>query len=101
MAGYASIKSALNTISLTASKELANDKILVSVVYPYMTATDFEKNTIISENHNSKQEAVKPNEEYNNLPPPDTAETVAQKILDVVTSEKAEQFVHDWLATGK
>ena len=32
MAGYASIKSALNTISLTAREELANDKIVVSVV---------------------------------------------------------------------
>ncbi|MHB8276813.1 MAG: SDR family NAD(P)-dependent oxidoreductase [Candidatus Humimicrobiaceae bacterium] len=101
MAGYASIKSALNTISLTARKELANDKIAVSVVYPYMTATDFEKNTITSKNYNSKQEAVEPNEEYNSLPPPDSAETVAKKILEVVISERAEQSVHDWLATGK
>lgn len=101
MAGYASIKSALNTISLTARKELANDKIVVSVVYPYMTATDFEKNTITSIKYNSKQKAVEPNEEDNSLPPPDSAETVAKKILEVVISERAEQFVHDWLATGK
>ena len=79
----------------------ANDKIVVSVVYSYMTATDFEKNTISSKNYNSKQEAVKPNEGYNSLPPPDSAETVAKKILEVVISERAEQFVHDWLATGK
>jgi short-subunit dehydrogenase len=101
MAGYASIKSALNTISLTAREELANDKIVVSVVYPYMTATDFEKNTITSKNYNSKQEAVEPDEEYNSLPPPDSAEIVAKNILEVVISERAEQFVHDWLATGK
>ena len=101
MAGYASIKSALNTISLTARKELADDKIVVSVVYPYMTATDFEKNTITSKNYNSKQEATEPDEEDNNLPPPDSAETVAKNILEVVISERAEQFVHDWLATGK
>jgi short-subunit dehydrogenase len=101
MAGYASIKSALNTISLTSRKELANDKIVVSVVYPYMTATDFEKNTITSKNYNSKQEATEPDEEDNNLPPPDSAETVAKNILEVVISERAEQFVHDWLATGK
>ena len=101
MAGYASIKSALNTISLTARKELANDKIVVSVVYPYVTATDFEKNTITSKKYNSKQEAVEPNEEYNSLPPPDSAETVAKKILEVVISERAEQFVHDWLTNGK
>jgi short-subunit dehydrogenase len=101
MAGYASIKSALNTISLTAREELANDKIVLSVVYPYMTATNFEKNTITSKNYNSKQEAVEPNEEYNSLPSADSAETVAKKILEIVISERAEQFVHDWLATGK
>jgi short-subunit dehydrogenase len=95
MAGYASIKSALNTISLTARKELANDKIVVSVVYPYMTATDFEKNTITSKNYNYKQEAVGPSEEDNSLLPPDSAETVAKKILEVVISERDEQFVHD------
>ena len=101
MAGYASIKSALNTISLTARKELANDKIVVSVVYPYMTATDFEKNTITSKNYNYKQEAVEPSEKDNRLLSPDSVETVAKKILEVVISERDEQFVHDWLATGK
>lgn len=30
--------------------------------------------------------------------PPDSAETVAKNILEVVISERAEQFVHDWLA---
>jgi short-subunit dehydrogenase len=98
MAGYASIKSALNIISLTAREELSNDKIVVSVVYPYITATDFEKNTITSKNYNSKQEAAEPDKEDNSLPPPDSAETVAKKILEVVISERAEQFVHDWLA---
>ena len=58
MAGYASIKSALNTISLTARKELADDKIIVSVIYPYMTATDFEKNTLRSIKYNSKQNEI-------------------------------------------
>jgi len=101
MAGYASIKSALNTISLTAREELEYDKIAVSVVYPYMTATDFEKNTITSKNYNSRQEAVEPDEEYDKLPPSDSAETVAKKILEVVISERAEQFVHDWLSKGK
>ena len=63
-----------------------------------MTATDFEKNTITSKNYSSKQDAVEPDKEYNNLPPPDSAETVAKSILEVVISERAEQFVHDWLA---
>ncbi len=97
MSGYASIKSALNTISLTAREELADEKISVSIVYPYITATNFEKNTIIGKNHNSIQDAGKQDEGYNSLPPPDSPGTVAQKILEVVISERAEQFVHDWL----
>jgi short-subunit dehydrogenase len=101
MAGYASIKSALNTISLTACKELANDKIAVSVVYPYITATDFEKNTIVSVSSNSDKQEAEPDEEDNSLPTPDSTETVAKKILEVVISERAEQFVHDWLAKGE
>ena len=98
MAGYASVKSALNTISLTARKELENDNISVCVVYPYITATDFEKNTIMSTRKNSIQEhTVEIDYENNNLPPADSTETVAKNILEVVISEKAEQFVHEWL----
>ena len=43
---YASLKLALSQISLTAREELKNDKISVGVVYPYITLTNFEKNTI-------------------------------------------------------
>ena len=46
MSAYASIKRALADISLTAREELKGDNIAVSVVYPYTTLTDFEKNTI-------------------------------------------------------
>ena len=46
MSVYASLKQALAHISLTAREELKNDEIVVSVVYPYITTTDFEKNTI-------------------------------------------------------
>jgi len=28
----------------------------------------------------------------------DSAEIVAEKILEVIISKKAEQFVHDWLS---
>ncbi len=43
---YSGLKRALVNISLTAREELKEDNIVVSVVYPYMTLTDFEKNTI-------------------------------------------------------
>src|SRR5207237_1142404 len=35
---YSSLKRALNGLSLTAREELKDDKIAVSVVYPYITA---------------------------------------------------------------
>ena len=40
-AGYASTKAALNMLSRTARAELAEDGIAVSVVYPFVTATEF------------------------------------------------------------
>ena len=40
-AGYASTKSALNTLSLTAREELAKDGITVSIIKPGIIDTDF------------------------------------------------------------
>ncbi|HEY2436684.1 MAG TPA: SDR family oxidoreductase [Solirubrobacteraceae bacterium] len=40
-AGYAATKAALNMLSRTARAELANDGIAVSIVYPFLTATEF------------------------------------------------------------
>jgi short-subunit dehydrogenase len=90
--GYSSLKRALAHISLTAREELKNDNIVVSVVYPYMTLTDFEKNTIKDSSliHEGDQQGPTPF-------PPDTAEYVAQKILDGIESGEAEIFTHDWM----
>jgi short-subunit dehydrogenase len=90
--GYSSLKRALAHISLTAREELSNDNIVVSVVYPYMTLTDFEKNTI------KDSSLVQAEEQQASIPfPPDTAEYVAQKILDGIISGEAEIFPHDWM----
>ena len=88
---YSGLKRALANISLTAREELKGDGIVVSVVYPYMTLTDFEKNTI--------KDAVPEVEEQGGGPPfpPDTAEYVAQKILEGIESGEAEIFPHDWM----
>ena len=88
---YSGLKRALANISLTAREELKKDNIVVSVVYPYMTLTDFEKNTI--------RDAVPEGGEQNGGPPfpPDTAEYVAQKILEGIQSGEAEIFAHDWM----
>lgn len=94
MSGYSSIKTALNAISLIAREELESDHINVSVIYPYMTATDFEKNTIKSPKLKNE---VGNNEDYSNLPPPDPPEKVALKILEAVTTSEPEIYVHDFI----
>lgn len=45
-AAYASTKYALNAISLTARKELAPDGIVVSVLLPRLTDTDFDRHAL-------------------------------------------------------
>ena len=93
MAAYSSLKRALVGISLTAREELQGDNIKVSVVYPYITLTDFEKNTLKEGN----QEEEDWSSDDPDFKPPDTAEYVAEKILEGIKSEEAEIFVHKWM----
>jgi len=90
MSAYSSTKRSISTMSLIAREELKKDKIIVSVVYPYITATDFEKNTLKEIEEYSEEEA-------GGLRPPDSAEYVAEKILEVIKSGEAEQYAHDWM----
>jgi hypothetical protein len=64
------------------------------VVYPYITLSDFEKNTL-------KAKPQKQEEDWSsddpNFKPPDSAEYVAEKILEGIKSGEAEIFVHDWM----
>jgi short-subunit dehydrogenase len=90
-APYASIKRALAVVSLTAREELKRENIAVSVVYPYITLTNFERNTI-------RDVPVPENEQEPHGPfPPDTAEYTAQKIVEGIESGEAEIFAHDWI----
>ncbi len=93
MSPYSSIKSALASLSLTAREELKEDKISVSVVYPYMTDTEFEKNTITD----IDETQVEQEEERPELPPLDAPEHVARKILEGIETGEAEIFAHDWM----
>lgn len=95
MSPYSSLKRALVGISLAAREELKGDNITVSVVYPYITLTDFEKNTIRAQEDMEPSDQNEENED--SLPPPDTPEYVAQKILDGIRSGEAEIFAHDWM----
>ncbi len=94
MAAYSSTKRALNAISLTARAELAKENIIVSVIYPYITLTNFD-NSVVATARSDERRAPAPGGWQ--LPPPDTAEYVAGKILDVIASEEAEQYAHDWM----
>jgi len=94
MGGYSALKRALADISLTAREELKKDNIVVSVVYPYMTATDFEKNTI---KHPSLLNQQEEEPEGTGRPPLDTAKYVAQKILEGIEKGEPEIFAHDWM----
>ena len=90
-APYASIKRALSVLTLTAREELKNDNITVSVVYPYITLTNFERNTI-------REVPVPESELEPHGPfPPDSADYAAQKIVEGIESGEAEIFAHDWL----
>jgi short-subunit dehydrogenase len=81
LAAYSSTKFALNSISLTARQELADDKIIVSVFHPKMTATDFGKN---SRGEKYSSSAGRPGMTV------DTPEEVALHIADQIESEDAE-----------
>ncbi|MGI8687204.1 MAG: SDR family NAD(P)-dependent oxidoreductase [Thermomicrobiales bacterium] len=94
MAAYASTKRALNASSLTARAELEKENIIVSVIYPYITLTSFD-NSMVATARSDEQRAPTPGGWQ--PPPPDTAEYVAGKILDVIASEEAEQYAHDWM----
>jgi short-subunit dehydrogenase len=88
---YSAMKRALVSISLTAREEVKQDGIVVSVVYPYITLTDFERNTI-------KDPSLPQEEPQDELPfPPDTAEYAAQKIVEGLESGEPEIFAHDWM----
>jgi short-subunit dehydrogenase len=92
MGPYSSLKRALAGLSLTAREELREDGILVCVVYPYITLTDFDKNTI-----NDVEDEADWGEDDGPFNPPDTAEYIARKILDGIQSGEAEIFAHDWM----
>ncbi len=85
LAAYAATKSALNMLSDTARVELAPDNIRVVSVYPRMTATNFGKNSLGSRamRHEQRQSPA----------PTDSAESVAEKILDAAVNEPEDQYM--------
>ena len=80
LAAYSSTKYALNALSFIARKELEKDNIIVSVVHPGMTASNFYENMI----------GGSPDFGSRGLPPMDSSEKVAEKIAELIESENAE-----------
>jgi short-subunit dehydrogenase len=84
VSAYSSTKYALNAISLIARQELEKDKIIVSIVEPNMTATNFTKNSIGSRPNWNSADSNRPQ------PRIDSAEKVAEVIERIIKSEEAE-----------
>ena len=76
---YAASKAALNALSAVARRELAGDGIVVSTVYPFITATEFHRTLRAGELRQPP-----------GAPAPHTAEQVAEAILDLVRSGAPE-----------
>lgn len=91
LGAYASTKYALNALSLTARQELAPDHIIVSVMHPKMTATNFGKNAVGVRpdyaNRPAGSPAPRPGMEI------DTPEAVAEKVIALIRSEEAEAMM--------
>ncbi len=85
---YAATKSALNKLSETAKVELERDNIRVITVFPRMTATDFGKNSLGHRETRQRQRSVE-NVQI------DTPEFVAERILQAVIHEPAEQYMEN------
>jgi len=85
IAGYASTKSALNNLSLTAREELAKDGITVSIIKPGIVDTDFGQNTPSPE-----PAALRRDPEGNLLPHVIAPTTVAAAVADIIGSADAE-----------
>jgi len=85
---YAATKAALNMISDTAREELASDNIRITTMFPRQTATNFGKNSLATANTNHQR----PSSRQGGVEP-DTAEAVAQKILEAARNEPHDQYM--------
>lgn len=91
LGSYASTKYALNAISLTSRTELEKDNIIVTVMHPGMTATDFGKNAVKMDTVASGMGSRR----REGMPEPDSAEYVAERILNAIETGKAEVYAHE------
>jgi short-subunit dehydrogenase len=96
MGAYAALKAALAHLSLTAREELKDDNISVSVLYPYITLTEFERHTIKSSPSTSweNEESEDAQESWAKADPP---EHIAKQIIEAIEKGTGEIVAHDWM----
>jgi short-subunit dehydrogenase len=85
---YAATKAALNMLSDTAREELASENIRITTMFPRQTATNFGKNSLATASTN--HQGPRPTQ---GGPEPDSAEAVAQKILEAARNEPHNQYM--------
>lgn len=85
---YSSSKRALVGFGLTAREELTKDGIVVSQVYPFITATNFGKNRVVAAANEG------PAADYSQG---DSAEFVADIIVQSIREGEAEYFANERL----
>lgn len=85
---YSSSKRALLGFSLTARAELEKDRIVVSEIYPFITATNFGRNRM------GNPAAGGPSTDYAGG---DTSEFVAELILRAIEEGQAQYFANERL----
>jgi NADP-dependent 3-hydroxy acid dehydrogenase YdfG len=90
LGAYASTKYALNCLSLTARAELEGDNIIVNVMHPGLTATEFGKNA-----HRDEAAAEAMSNMVKNMPEADSAEFIAERIMHAIESGRAEVLAHE------
>jgi len=90
IAAYSSTKYALDAISFIASQELEKDKIIVSVIRPRMTATNFGKNSI-----GERPDWVTDPNEWRTSPEVDAPKKVAEKIGELIRTGQREMWMDE------
>ena len=91
LGAYASTKYALNALALTARAELEKDNIIVSVVHPGMTATEFGAHVVKSDVVATGMQSRR----REGLPEPDSVAYVAGKIAEAIERGQAEVYAHN------
>ena len=92
---YSSSKRALMGITLTGREEFAPYGILVSSVYPGMTATNFGVNKVVAD----EEKGASGNGPVRDYTKGDAPEAVAALIVKALEEGGAEYFMHDRMRT--